>query len=160
MLRHLQPLLALALSVTVIAEAPAIAQTDNGQAWVSRQFQAPGGETLCSAMLVDPTNATLNTAVHWVFNDARRDALPTGYLSVHPDAGVADTTIVVDGVRRFALAPGPDGFVYMDPADAAGLWAALRGGLAAEIAGPAGGLPISLIGFTAATNQARAACGP
>ena len=168
MLRYLGLLLLLAPSsaaATQVVETPLGAWSD----WTAIVYDGLTTARVCAASpqrLDAPDSAgAQGGGVHWAYNAARRNELPGGYLSIGPAFadGMTAGTVVVDGYARFSLDLGEDGYAYGEPAQAGELFAALRRGRRAEVTltGSNGNdrLELSLIGFTAATEASRRACG-
>ena len=128
----------IALAAALMAlHGAAAAQTGDGQGWRAQVFDGlAGGSPVCAAVLQDPADARIDAGIQWAFNSARAGELPDGYLSVHPDLRPAGSSLVVDGGRGIALEAGADGYLYSAPPVA-----------------------FTLIGFTAAAEAARRACG-
>ena len=152
-------LVSAALGALVTMGMTASAAAD--QSWVARTFDGlAGGRPVCAAVLRDAANPALDGGIQWAFNSARLGNLPDGYLSVHPDLHAVGTVLRVDGSALPALEIGPDGYLYNHHADGAAVVAALRRGIQASLeTGASGPVVFSLIGFTAAEQAARQACG-
>lgn len=159
--RALRAALAAALLVLTLASAaPGRAQDEPGQAWVSHTFPTlADGLPVCSAVLSDPDDPEMDGAVQWAFNTARRDALPRGYLSIAPGLLPLGQMLVIDNTWRIPLEVGPDGYLYAAAGDIPTALDALRRGLEARVGDTPGSGTFTLVGFTAATDAARQACG-
>lgn len=157
-----------AVALAPLASAQAVGQ-GNGyvatyQDWEVRRLAAEaGGAPLCAARALHP--AVLEGEIFWVFNPDRADSLPHGYFTVdwrlffRAEGG---RIAIADG-PDFALRQGRDRVGYNHPEEAGALLAALRAGLdmVVTIDGPdvvQRDLPVSLRGFTRATDAARRAC--
>ena len=168
MLRYLGFLLLLApssVAATQVVETPLGAWSD----WTAVVYDGLTTAPVCAAspqrLDVQGDDAAATDGIHWAYNAARRDELPGGYLSIGPafTGGMTAGTVVVDGYARFSLDVGADGYAYGEPGQAGELFAALRRGRRAEVTLTGSDsndrLEISLIGFTAATEASRRACG-
>ena len=148
------------LALALATAAPASAQDAAEQAWVEHTFPTlADGLPVCAAVLADPDDPEMDGAVQWAFNTARRDALPNGYLSIAPGLLPLGQTLVIDNARRIPLEMGPDGYLYVAAADIQTVLDALRRGLEARVGDTPGSGRFTLVGFTAATEAARQACG-
>lgn len=133
--------------------------------WEAREYADPDdGTRQCAARAIHPQ--LVDGDVLWVFNTGARDRQPRGYLAVDRrlagDAAAA--WIDTDADDRFDLVRGNDLHLYNSPGDADALFAALVRGYAARVVlertdGRRTEIPVSLIGFTRATDVLRAACG-
>ncbi|MEQ9812331.1 MAG: hypothetical protein RLO50_06090 [Azospirillaceae bacterium] len=161
--------LAIVLAITGAA-APAPAQT--GQldyigtygAWDVRAT-GPGGDRLCILRAIHDDIGQGD--VFWTFAPDRADLFPHGYLAIDPrflPLGGQVVVVVDDRDGPWPLAQAADGFAYSSAADSPAINEAFRRGLLAQFGispsrEPFDLVEISLLGFTAAAETARRACG-
>ena len=132
--------------------------------WEARRYATEDGETRCAVRAIHP--AITEGEIFWIFNTAHRNALPHGFLSLDPRFGLQHTAghAIIDGADRFVLRIGGDHSIYNRAEDAESLLAAMRNGMEMSLIlireqGGRRELPLSLAGFTRASNAARTACG-
>lgn len=151
------------LAATPAAAQGATSYIGSYSDWEGHVYRIDAAETRCALRSVHP--AILDAEIYWVFNTRHRDRLPHGFLAVDNRVadGASELEVVIDGLHRFTLRIGADGFGYSRDDDAARLIAAMRSGIAMEITirrrteAPQI-LPISLLGFTRGSDAARRAC--
>jgi len=132
------------------------------QDWDVRTENTSGGR-ICAARALHPD--LTDGDIFWSFNTALADGQPVGYLAFDPRflPSGGSITVTIDDEESFVLSQAADGYVYAAQADENALFALMRQGLVmvAQI-NPFGSsgrtIPVSLLGFTRATDAAQAAC--
>ena len=131
--------------------------------WEARRFAAESGGSRCAVRAIHP--AITQGEIFWIFNTDHRETLPHGYLSLDPRLGHRSAAghAIIDGTERYLLKIGDDHSIYSRAEDAESLLAAMREGMQMSVIltpeqGERRELPLSLAGFTRASNAARAAC--
>ncbi len=149
--------------------SPSAQQADDGFLGVSQDWEArrlsddATAAPRCAARAYHPQ---LDAGeVLWVFDPGRTDPYPQGYLAVDRRLMAADATVTVileDG-RTLDLLRGHDRHAYSRPGDSPSLFESMRADLVLTLAigAPSADgqrLSISLLGFSRATDMAKAAC--
>lgn len=132
------------------------------QDWDVRTSQTPDGR-ICAARALHPELGSGD--IFWSFNTALSDTQPSGFLAMDPRfLPMGGTiTVTIDDENSFSLIQAADGYVYSALGDDDDLLALMRQGLImivqiAPADHAAWSIPVSLLGFTRATDAAQAAC--
>ncbi len=164
--RHV--VIGLALILPLIAAASRGVAEDNSYLgifgnWEARVFQSEDDGRQCAARALHA--ALVDGDVLWVFNTASQSTLHDGYLAVDRrlGAGASSAHIEIDDGRHFPLLRGHDLHFYNAAADGPEILSAMQRRLALSLVldmegGQAVSIPVSLIGFTRASDTARLAC--
>ena len=133
------------------------------QDWDVRAEERQNG-TICAARSLHPELTSGD--IFWAFNTAIVDDQPNGYLALDPrflPTG-GSVTITIDDEARFSLVQGADGYIYAALEDDSEIFSLMRNGLEMIVRisprdQSTWELPVSLLGFTRASDAALAACG-
>lgn len=159
--------LAFALAA-VLAASPAAAQGQSHHrntygAWDVFVGVTDGEPTRCLARSIDAAAASFD--IFWVYDTVVAERLPDGQLVADPRLLPfgGDARAIIDGAQTVDLVQGLDGFVRVSAENAAELAGAMREGIdmLVEADGDDGvrrEVELSLLGFTAASEQAVRLC--